>query len=324
MENTTSVAIDRPKAGIKTSVLAIGLLFIALVISILFGNALVMISIRRFRRLQTLTNRLVFSLALSDFVNGILIIWQSCFSWFPQLETSGIACRFRFLNIQAMLCSPMNLVIVAVDRYLAVLHPLRYHEFMTPRLVNILLGVAWATSTALTALVIGTIVYIPGVSICYLPDIVPDVVNVFVFQVVITLLIVAMFVIYGQIFWAARKHMHQIHPMASLPAGQIDSGKRMIKELKAAKQLFAIILVFFFCHAVFLVVLALGYYDNIMPIAIYMINYKASLIIMFFNSAINPIVYALKSKAFREAFKRIVCRYVLLSEQNNDTLVFSD
>jgi hypothetical protein len=133
-----------------------------------------------------------------------------------------------------------------------------------------------------------------------------------------------MFVIYGRIFWVARKHMYQIHASVAPSAGQDDTRTRMIKELKAARQLSTIVLVYFICHAVFLVILGMGYNANSMPIDKNIITYKASLIIMFFNSAINPIVYALQSKEFREAFKRILCPYGLQSGQSDDTLGFTD
>ena len=266
------------------------------------------LSIRRFRHLQTLTNRFVFSLAIADFMAGLFIFWQSCFSWFPELNYNAIACVFRFVSAQPSFSSAIHLVVIATDRYLAVLHPLRYHELMTTKVANILIAVAWISSVLLTAVIIGTAEYIPGVSICTLVHIVPHWVLIVVFHVVVTLLILAMFFMYGRIFWVARKQAQQIHAM-ELSVGTEDNDKSSsAKELKAAKQLSTIVFVYFLTHGLALLIgMGIGYnYSNIMSLQMYIIYYKIYLMTTFLNSGLNPIVYASKNKEFREAFKRIL------------------
>ena len=327
MENNTSPMDMARTDDIKTSVLVVGVLFIVLSVCVVFGNALVIISIRRFQRLKTLTNRMVLSLALADFIAGLFIFWQSCFSWFPQLESSGTACLFRFVNMQPSLCSSMHLVCIAVDRYVAVLHPLRYNEFVTPKVVNILLSVAWGSSILLTGIVIGTAKYNPSISLCTLPDVVSHAI-IMVMHTILTSLIVAMFFIYGRIFLVARKQMKQIHALSAPSGLQENRGNRIARELKAAGQLSVVVLVFFICHATFLVTLGLGYiYRELMPIPTFILCYKVSLFVVFCNSALNPIVYALNNREFRAAFKRLLCSLCLTGNQrnmNNNTLYFSD
>ena len=244
------------------------------------------------------------------------------------VSSAGIqphGCLFRFLNAQPTLCSSMHLVSIAVDRYIAVLHPLRYNEFMTPKVVNILVAVAWAASIICTGLLIGTANYIPGVSLCTLPDIVPQPVLITVLHVVLTSLIMAMFFIYGRIFWVARKQLKQIHAMLPSSGDQEYKSSRMARELKAARQFSTIVLVFFICHASFIIVLGLGYIEKgvIMPMSTYILCYKISLIVIFCNSGLNPLVYALKFKDFRQAFKRILCPYWLPNDSSGDVLRIS-
>ena len=317
MANETEQNVDSLKT-INTTLLFIGVLFLLLASWILLGNSLIMIAIARFRRLQTLTNRFVFSLALSDFMAGLFIIWQSCFSWFPQLEGSGTACIFRFLNIQSSFCSAFHLIAIATDRYLAVLHPLRYQEFITPRVVNVLIALSWIFAFIILGSVLGTADYVAGVSFCTLPDIVPHALLILIFHVLLVSEIIAMFYMYGRIFWVARKQVRQISEN-EVSGGQTEKRKTFAKELKAARQLSFIVLVFFVCHATFLVVLAPSYiYKEIMPVPKFIIMYKVSLIIIFGNSALNPIVYALKNKALRKAFKCILCRCLLKEGECDD------
>jgi hypothetical protein len=196
---------------------------------------------------------------------------------------------------------------------------------MTTKVANVLIAMAWILSLILMSTVIGTARYVPGVSLCTLPDVVPHPVLIVVFHVSVLSMIVAMFFMYGRIFWVARKHMHQIHAMEVSSGTEENTMGTFTKELKAAKQLSIIVLVFFICHIGFLIGLGIGYsYRDIMSIPHYILYYKFSLIIVFFNSALNPVVYASKSKEFREAFKRILCPGSTKAGQRDDTLAGVD
>ena len=170
--------------ALNTTVLFIlGVLFDLIAIFILIGNVLIIIAVYRYRRLQTITNRFVVSLACSDFLAGLFISWQSAFNYNPSLDNVAITCISRLIQIQPSYCSVLHLLAIAIDRYLAVLHPLRYHEFMTARVSNIMIALSWIFSTFFTSLIIGTSRFELGVTQCMLNDIVPNGVLIFVFQV---------------------------------------------------------------------------------------------------------------------------------------------
>ena len=324
MDTTTEQGTATETNSITLSIIGVG--FITIAGCIIFGNSLILISIRRFRRLQTLTNKFVFSLACADLSAGVSIIWQSMFNFRPEMELIGPLCLSRFVQIAPTYCSIIHLVIIAIDRYMAILQPLRYHEFITPKLANISIGIAWTLTAILTTIIIGTSRFIPGVTKCMMADVTPTVVHIVVFNVIFSICICIICYMYGSIFLVAKRQITQIQALeVTNKPGENNKGSNIGKELKAARQLSFIVLVFFTTHAIGVLVGILGYvYDDYMTAEKYLVYYKLSILSMFFNSFMNPIVYALKSKEFKEAFKRILCRRLTPEGQREDSLGFDD
>ena len=294
---------------ISSTLLVIGGVLLAMSFCIIFGNSLILISIRRFRRLQTLTNKFVFSLACADLSAGISIIWQAMFNFKPEMDLIGALCISRFVQIAPSYCSLMHLVVIATDRYLAILHPLRYHEFMTQKLAHIFIAIAWTLAATFTGIIIGMSRFIPGETLCMMPDVTNTVVLIVIFHVFFVILVSVLLFMYGSIFLAARKQISRIQTLVVTNQPGQRKVNNIAKELKAARQLAFIVLVFLVTHIPGVFVGIFGYvYDDYMTAEQYLVYYKLGNLIIFFNSLMNPLVYALKSKEFKEAFKRILCK----------------
>ena len=235
--------------------------FYLVALSIVIGNSLVIVVIRRYTSLQTITNRLLFSLACSDVMAGLFVCWQSAFIFNPELDEDDTACVSRFIQFQPSLCSIMHLLDIAIDRYLAVLHPLRYHHFMTVRVSNVMIALSWLTSIAQTSTIMGTARFIEGESVCMVPDIMREDVLIGVLHVPFTLVALSMCTLYMRIMLVARKQSVQIRALDVWAPDQ--KTKSFAKELKAAKQLSLIVLVFLARNSLYFVASLLGYgYQN--------------------------------------------------------------
>ena len=118
-----------------------------LAIGIVVGNGLLIFLITARRNLRTTTNWFVLSLAVADFGVGAV--------WYPRLSfcsirdetcvNDAVAIAYSFGCFCAY-SSVTNLCALTLDRYLAIVHPLRYVAFMTKKRVALLVSAAWGVA----------------------------------------------------------------------------------------------------------------------------------------------------------------------------------
>jgi len=107
------------------------------------GNGLVIYFIVFKQRLRVTNNWFVLSLAVADFCIGLFA------------TPSGLVCTFQlrcdwrvqitFYNF-LLLASALNLWAMAIDRYIAIVHSLRYASLMTTTRVILIIAMSWAIS----------------------------------------------------------------------------------------------------------------------------------------------------------------------------------
>ncbi|KAM4736570.1 dopamine receptor D2 like [Anableps anableps] len=128
-------------------------LLVLLIFCVVFGNVLVCVAVSRERALQTTTNYLIVSLAVSDLLLATLVM-----PWGVYLEVVG---EWRFslihcdilLTLDVMMCtaSILNLCAISIDRYTAVAMPLLYNtRYSSRRRVAVMIGVVWFLSFAIS------------------------------------------------------------------------------------------------------------------------------------------------------------------------------
>ncbi|XP_043106885.1 trace amine-associated receptor 13c-like [Puntigrus tetrazona] len=110
-----------------------------------FMNLLVIISISHFKKLHTPTNLLILSLAVTDMLIGLIVI---PIEGIKQIETcwyfGDTYCGLFVIIIMLLLSTSLsNLVLIAVDRYMAVCHPLLYPQKMTTTKTLISICLCW-------------------------------------------------------------------------------------------------------------------------------------------------------------------------------------
>uniref|UniRef100_A0AAQ6ALA5 G-protein coupled receptors family 1 profile domain-containing protein n=1 Tax=Amphiprion ocellaris TaxID=80972 RepID=A0AAQ6ALA5_AMPOC len=128
-------------------------LLVLLIFCVVFGNVLVCVAVSRERALQTTTNYLIVSLAVSDLLLATLVM-----PWVVYLEVVG---EWRFslihcdilLTLDVMMCtaSILNLCAISIDRYTAVAMPLLYNtRYSSRRRVAVMIAVVWFLSFAIS------------------------------------------------------------------------------------------------------------------------------------------------------------------------------
>uniref|UniRef100_A0A665WUD1 Trace amine-associated receptor 1 n=1 Tax=Echeneis naucrates TaxID=173247 RepID=A0A665WUD1_ECHNA len=120
----------------------------ATVVLTVCGNLLVTVSVAYFKQLHSPTNCLVASLAVSDLLLGLLVMFPSMIQSVESCWYFGnLFCNF-YLSSDVTLCtaSILNLSFISLDRHYAVCQPLLYGKRITVNVVLSMIGVSWSVS----------------------------------------------------------------------------------------------------------------------------------------------------------------------------------
>lgn len=122
-----------------------GLIFTTIILGALFGNALVIISVHRHRKLRVLTNYYVVSLAVADMLVALCAMTFNASSEVTDTWMFGpLVCDiFNSLDVYFSSASILHLCCISVDRYYAIVRPLEYPVTMTHRTVCFMLANVW-------------------------------------------------------------------------------------------------------------------------------------------------------------------------------------
>ncbi|XP_045067950.1 trace amine-associated receptor 6-like [Coregonus clupeaformis] len=134
------------KALLSTSIYITLYIFFSLISAVtVFLNILVIISISHFKQLHTPTNLLILSLAVADLLVGLIVIPLTTVALMePCWDFGEYFCGFYFYI--SCLCSSLSLgslVLISIDRYVAVCDPLLYHSKITISRMMYCISITW-------------------------------------------------------------------------------------------------------------------------------------------------------------------------------------
>lgn len=335
-----------------------------IIVSAVFGNLLVVLSVIRHEKLRVITNYFVVSLAFADLLVALLAM-----SFNASVEISGgrwlfgeVACDFwNSCDVLFSTASIMHLCCISVDRYYAIIKPLEYPLKMTGKRVAVMLTCVWVSA--------GIISFIPICLGWYTteefqqrrrenPDLCEFKVNkpyaILSSSVSFWIPCVIMLFTYYRIYVEATRQEKLLYKTYAGPVmlqnktsihsdggaetdlcADQDNGdpstptkrnmNKMKRERKAAKTLGIIMGGFILCWLPFF----LWYVstslcgDELCPCPDVVVT--VVFWIGYFNSSINPIIYAYFNRDFREAFKETIqsvfcrcCRYFKAEQEELD------
>ncbi|XP_031136123.1 trace amine-associated receptor 13c-like [Sander lucioperca] len=273
-------------------------------------NLLIIISISHFRQLHTPTNILLLSLAVSDFLVGLVLmpreVLRQTSCWF----LGELVCAtFTLLSGIIPISSIGDMVLISVDRYVAICDPLHYTTRITDNRVKLCVCLCWLCSVSYSCLFVKDELTQPGrFNSCYgecvlVIDFVlggVDVVLSFIAPVtVIIALYLRVFAVAVSQARAMRSHITAVTLQLSV------TPKAKKSELKAARNLGVLVAVFLICFCPYYSVSLAG--DKLVNAS------SASYVIFVYycNSCLNPVIYALFYPWFRKAVKLIVTLQIL-------------
>ena len=252
------------------------------------GNLLVIHALWKSSSIPATVKKLFLSLALSDFAVGMLpqLLWGIIIAVMLSKTSNGDSNFASFCPVIVTACyffafflcsaSFFTIAAIAVDRLLAISLHLRYHELVTSKRINMVLIMLWLTS-GVTA----------SISILF------PVANKIIatFQVILLLLTT---VAYIRIYKVVRYHRIQIQSQLQLQNFEVED---LHRQKKSAWNALIVYVTFLFCYLPFYVsvLFVLINTEGMSPL---IANY-ATLLVIFLNSSLNPLVYCWRYREIR-------------------------
>ncbi|KAH3736803.1 pyrokinin-1 receptor-like [Dreissena polymorpha] len=291
------------------------------------GNVCTCIVIIRNSYMQTATNYYIFSLAISDVLIIILALPPEAYSIYESYpwRFGEIFCYIKsLLQEMTSYASVLTITAFTVERYVAICHPLKAHKFASlSRSIKIIIAI-WTLSLlcALPYPLRTELFYYTGGSnhsgtplpeslICNIPEKYhPTMVYIFqlstfLFFVFPLAIICVLYILIAISLRRAALQRVASQETKSNSATQVSqSGKSVFR------MLIAVVVAFFTCWAPFHAQRLLTIYNkNWTPLLLHLQSalFYISGVLYFVGSIVNPILYNVMSKRYREAFKETIC-----------------
>lgn len=261
----------------------------------LFGNILVVISFYTYRPLRTLTNYFIVSLSISDIMVAIINmpVWIIFVMKNMDFNIHGgkLLIAWTCFDIMFGAASILNLTAVSVDRYIHITKPLTHQKLITKKRVVSSIVFIWLFSLGLSL--------IKGLYWTWERPNYEMLIFCLGFLFPVIIIVFCYINIYAAVREQLQKSVGCSHLKATKPAS-------LKKDLKAIKTIGIVVFTFFVCWCPFFALnVVFGFCGcTINP---HLVSFSKWL--HYFNSTLNPIIYACFNKDYRRGFRNALYKY---------------
>ena len=297
-ENTNEIGFtDRGYAYFFTSVI----IFLPTVI----GNSLILMSLYRFRDLRSPMGILIGNLAVSDFLVGLILMPLEVLSIFLRVFNKKYPCLITIgISVTLTMSSVLNMLAIAVERFMSVAHPLKHRSPKTKTVVKLCIPLLWCS-----VLVIG---FLPLMGFnkkkyrdrCSYNEIFLDGYTIFITSFY-AVCIFANIGFFASVVNIALRKLRKVRD-----SGTIQSHTHVSRNLAKTYMMMMVCAAFIICWGPFTVLTVIGLFYQWTS---YHNALKWAFFLGFLNSGINWMIYGFRNPKFRKAIKAVVtCKKVLI------------
>ncbi|XP_071478003.1 nociceptin receptor-like [Diadema antillarum] len=276
------------------------------------GNMLVIMVLFQRRAARISTDTLIGALAVADFLTSLLIFPQPKPVRVPLTFLGHAACKiirsavFMWISINA---SVFTLTAISVERYIAIVHPLHFKRWMTPRRTVVLILMIWLLSLGLKCRSFAVTVVEATSRRCIVNYPSPESRTYFAFQELFTMLLAPVAIMLFTQVLVARALRRDFLRLEANRQNSGQSAKLLLARKKVITLVLIVVLIFVICWTPdSIAYLALGL-QLLDPDFLFSTPYNLLVNIAFFNSCVNPMVYLIRYPQFRVALKELFsCR----------------
>lgn len=321
--------------------IALGTFLFLLVLITIAGNLLVFFAVIFNRKLRSVSNLFIVSLSLADLLVGTVVMIPATLNEvFGRWALATFFCVI-WASFDVMLCSAsvLNVCLISLDRYVAIMYPLRYKMIMTYRRAFVALSVAWLVAICASFIPLVTGIHNPDIpsltNLTYISDtpqcyFIPSLIYVLVVSTVTILLpIIVSFVLYYRVSKEAKRQARFVGILIA-PTNMLLGAKVANKHIrepfsrKATITLGIIVGAYVVTWAPFLVTNLVDAICRCVPGKLF----TAFVWLGYCNSLINPIIYPFFMRDFRKVYSKAllaVCpSFTFLQKFKRDKIFYRD
>ncbi|KAI6191347.1 G-PROTEIN-RECEP-F1-2 domain-containing protein [Aphelenchoides bicaudatus] len=316
--------------------------YLAVFIFCIFGNSMILIVIISNRSMRTVTNYFLANLAVADLLVGMFCVFENA-AHFVLFEHGNwpfgkTLCHLYIFVLHAIPnASAGILVLLSIERFIAVLRPMLVHHLLTKSVLLLSSIIVWGFSALMNLPYLIAVQYLEmpnretggAYGICTRRHIVVGdinilkvvtILNLFIWYITPLFILLCIYITIGLVLLrstenaVSRSSQHncinrsQSEPKTSrsLPKIEIvDSRRRVIRLVVVIVLCFAILSLPRFAYLTWTVFREKTPFDIY---SVYALIQPITFLMLFSNSGINPVLYALLSKRFRAAINEtFVC-----------------
>ncbi|KAL9957211.1 hypothetical protein ACROYT_G038820 [Oculina patagonica] len=280
-----------------------------LVIINIMGNSLVCTIIKRNRDMRTPINYLLVNLAIADIVYAAFIAPKGFFKLtsvhHPDGMTGLVLCKLLTGGNVAWVgavCSAVNLVAIAIERYYAVMYPYGNKWKLTKRKLKVIIPGSWVFAAIVNVplfLAKNTTEKKGRILICKptWPEVWMEA-PIMIWSVVVGVSLAMMIVLYSRVVYALWFKSNDENSRTNQQQGVMKVRKRVTLMVVVVTVIFGI------CWGVNQVIHIFKFFSSYTVGALPTVVANTMVLV---NSAVNPFVFALLNQQFREKMKEMIC-----------------